>query len=103
MDRTSIERRSQSAKFIEHDSHRPDVRFERVRPVLNDFWGEVVRGSYHGPCKFNRVRQHLGYSKIAYFYDLVFGKKDVLSLDISMQNFPVVNMFQCQTTLGENV
>jgi len=49
------------------------------------------------------MRKNSSNSKISEFDDILLGQEDVLGLEISMDDLPIVNMLNRQTNLSEHV
>jgi hypothetical protein len=89
--------------FVENTAQRPDIRFLVIGLLLADLWREIVWRSNGCLGAVVGVLQDSGNSEITDFDRTVLIHKYVLCLQISVQNFPVVNVLDCQSHLDKPV
>jgi hypothetical protein len=71
--------------------------------VLAYFRTHIVRSSYHRHSCSVCILEHLGYSEVTQLDGIVPCQKDVLSLNVSMQNFPSMHVLQREAQLYEPI
>ncbi len=103
MKRCSSKRRLKSTHLIQQYSERPYIAFEIVRFVFNDLWTQVIRCTNYSLSVIDCRLEHFGYTEITKLYNPLLSQEDVLGLQISMQNLPIMYMLDCQTDLSEEV
>ena len=103
METRRVEWWSKHCHFIKHHTHRPHICAKCVRLRLYDFRREVVWRTYAGTGFLNSVREHLGDAQISYLDETARCHEDVLSLQIPVDDFPVMNVLHTQTDLSKPV
>jgi len=93
----------QSAHLLEQDAHGPNVTLEGVLLAFNDFRRQVVGGADHGLDHLVGVGQHFGDAEVAQLHHVALSQEDVLTLQVSVQHFAVVDVFHGETDLHEVV
>ena len=70
---------------------------------MTDFWTQVVRRANSCLGAVVGVLEYSSDAKISNFHLPVLGHKDVLSFEVSVQDFPVVDMLDCESHLDKPV
>ena len=94
---------TESDHFIEDTSKRPDIRFLVVRFLLADLWRQVVRSTDSCLSTIIGVLQNTSNTEVSNLNCTILVHKNVLSLQVSMENFPVVNMLNGKSHLDKPV
>ena len=97
----SIKRRCQSTHLVQEHTDAPNVSFEVVCVALHDLWTQVVWSAYNCRSHLCRWLENSGYTEISKFHDAALHQEDILRFDISVQDLPVMAVFQSQTDLRE--
>jgi len=98
-----IKGRFEGSHFVKHDAHGPHISTERIRLCLDHFGGQVVGCSDHRLRLLHGGLEHLGNAKVADLDNALLRQKHILSLQISVNNFSVMDVFHSQANLGEPV
>ena len=101
--RASIKRRCKSCHFVQKYAKGPNIGLEAVALALDDLRGEVIRCSNNGFRLGTSVGENARNSKITQLHDALFGAEDILTLQVSVQDFLVVAVLDCQRDLSEPV
>jgi hypothetical protein len=94
---------SQSHHFIEYAAQAPNITLLIVGLFLANFRGEIVRctdgclGAVIGMLKDS------GDTEVTYLYLICLCHEDILSFQITVQNFAIVNMLDSQAHLHKPV
>ena len=99
----ALERWTESTELVEHDAQRPDVALEGVGATFDDLRRKVVRGADHRPSHFDSVAKDSCNAEIAKFDDVLLCNKDILALDVSVEDLAVVDMLHAETDLSEPI
>jgi hypothetical protein len=94
---------AKSNHFVQDASKRPNIRLLVVRLLLADLWRQVIRSSYSCLSAIIGVLQNTSNTKVTNLDRPILVHEDVLSLQISVQNFPVVNMLNSESHLNKPV
>lgn len=94
---------AQGHHLVEDAAKGPDVRLLIVRLLLADFRRQVVRCSNGGLGTVVRVLENSCDTEISDLDLAILRHKNVLGLQVAMQNLPVVNMLDGQRHLYEPV
>jgi len=90
--RFRFKRRLQAHQLIKDYPKAPDVGFEAVGQVLNDFWREVVRRPDLRLDLFFGVSEQSGDSEVSKQYAFILFHEDVLALQVTVDDFFIVNV-----------
>ena len=94
---------TKSDHFVENATQRPNIRFLVVRFLLANFWRKVVRSSNGSLSTVVGVLQHTRDAEISDLDGSVLVHENVLSLQVSVQNFSVVDVLDGQRHLHKPV
>ena len=94
---------AESNHFVQDASKRPNIRLLVVRFLLADLWRQVIRSSDSCLSAIIGVLQNTSNTKVTNLDRPILVHEDVLSLQISVQNFPVVNMLNSESHLNKPV
>ena len=103
VERARIKGRCQGRHLVKEHSERPDVRLETVALTLNDLWGEIVGSSYHSLCFGARIWEYASNTKITQLYYVISSAENVLTLEVTMQNFLVMAVLHGEANLREPI
>ena len=103
METRRIKGRFEGSHLVKHDAHGPHISTERIRLCLDHFGGQVVGCSDHRLRLLHGGLEHLGNAKVADLDNALLRQKHILSLQISVNNFSVMDVFHSQANLGEPV
>ena len=90
-----------SAHLVQYHSQRPDVALEVVGLGLHYLRGKVVGCADYSPGILDCILKNLCDSEVADLDDALLRQKDILALEVSVQDLAVVDVLEPQTNLGE--
>lgn len=93
----------QGSHLIQKHAKRPNIRLKAISFLADNLWRQVVWGTNHRLGTRAGVGQHAGNAEITQLDDSTLRHKDILGLQISVQNFLIVGVFDGETDLGEPV
>ena len=93
--------RLERSQLIQDDACRPNVTLIGVALSHEDLGGDVVRRSPYSAG--TSVTKDFRYSKVPYLYDASLCQENILALNVSVQNFPIVTMLQRKAYLREHL
>mmetsp|Transcript_76907 Transcript_76907/g.124427 ORF Transcript_76907/g.124427 Transcript_76907/m.124427 type:complete len:243 (-) Transcript_76907:368-1096(-) len=97
-----LEGRLQREHLVEDDAQRPEVGLGPVGPVVAHLRRQVTRrpdeSQQHGP----RVGKDPGYAKVPDFHCSIAGEKDILALEVPVDNVTSVEVSQSSPALKED-
>lgn len=91
------------AHFVQQHSQRPNVAFEVVWFILDDFWTEIVRCTHDGDSLLDGGVEHLGDTEVAQFDYACFCQEYVLGLQVSVKYLSIVAVLHGQADLSKPV
>ena len=94
---------SERAHLVQEDTDAPNVRLEVIGVTLDDFRAEIVWCANNCGGHFCGRLQHSCNSKVSQLNHAVLHQENILRLDISMQDLPIVTVLQSQAYLREPV
>lgn len=103
MQRWRIKWGLQCAELIQHNAQRPDIRAHGVGLGLDHLGAQVVGRSYAGARLLDCGREDLCDSKITDLDNTLFSQEDILGLEVSVNDLPVVNVLHAQANLSKPV
>lgn len=96
-----VEWRLERSKLIQDDACRPNVTLIGVALSHKDLGSDVVwRSPYSARTS---VTKYFRDSKVSYLNDASLSQENILALNISVQNFPIVTMLQSEAYLREHL
>ena len=101
--RASIKRRCKGRHFVQKYAKGPNIGLEAVALALDDLRGEIIRCSNHSFGLRASVGENARNSEITQLHDALLGAEDILTLQVSVQDFLVVAVLDCQRDLSEPV
>ena len=98
-----FERVFQSRQRVKNTAERPDIDWERVHPMLDNFRSKVNRSPDARGEKIIGIMDNFGHTKITNFVMATLSLKYILHLDISMDDIFIVQVFQCRYESLKNI
>ena len=86
---------SEGDHLIEYAAQAPYIRLLIVRFFLANFWRKIIRSSNSSLSAIIGVLKNPSNPKVSNFNLVVLGHEDVLRLQVSVQDFPVMNVLYC--------
>lgn len=99
----SVKGGSQRTEFVKDDSQGPDIRGKGVRLGFNDFGTHVGWSTQYCLCVLLRCLQYFSDAEVAEFDDSGLSEEYVGSFEVTMDDFPIVNVFDCKGELCKSV
>ena len=103
VERSRIEGRCQGCHLIKEHSEWPDVRLKTVALTLNNLRREIVGSSYDSLCFGASIWEYASNTKITQLYDVISSAENVLTFEVTMQNFLVMAVLHGETNLREPI
>jgi hypothetical protein len=94
---------AQSDHFVENAAEGPDVRLLIVWLLLTDLRRQIVRSTDSSLCAIVSVLEYSSNTEVTNLDLAVLRHEDVLSFQVSVQDLPVMNVFDCKRHLHEPV
>ena len=100
---STLEWWSERAHFVKQNTKSPDISFGIILTCLDKLWCEIIGSTYD--CFSLRLggAENFGHTEVANFHLAILRHKDILRLDVSMQNLSVMQMLDTQANLSEPV
>jgi hypothetical protein len=100
---SALKSASQCTELIKYTTKRPNICFGIVMLAFADFGGKITGRPDLRFAHLGSVIKDTCNSKITELYSSVLHKENILKLQIAMQNFPVVKIFQSKGNLNKIV
>lgn len=89
------------AELIKDDTHGPHITLEVVGLALDDLRREVVWRSDNSPSVLHGRGKYLSDTEVTNLYDSRASEEDVLTLEVTMEDLPIMDVFKTETDLGK--
>ena len=99
----SIEWRSERHQLVKHYTHRPNICAEGIWLGLDNLWREVVWRANHCSCLLHSLHEHFCDSEISNLDKSSLGQEDILTLQVTVDDLPIMDVLHSQANLGEPV
>ncbi len=94
---------AQGCHLVENAAKGPDITFVVIWLVFANLWRKIVWRSNGCFRELIRIVKNTSNAKVAQFDKIFLGEKNVLSFEISVENFSIVDMLESKTDLNEEV
>ena len=94
---------SQSNHFVQNTTERPNVRLLIIWLLLTNFRREIIRSSNGSLCAIISMLKNSCNTKVSNFDRPILVHEDVLSFEISVKDFPIVNVLNGKSHLDKPI
>lgn len=94
---------SESTQLVQNAPQTPNIGFIRIRLILTNFRRQIIRSAHSGLRIFIGFLQNFGNPEIPDFDLPIRSQKNITSLEISVQNFQIMNILHSIEHLNEPI
>ena len=93
----------QGYHHVEDAAQAPNITLLVVWLFLADLWRQIIWCSDRSLCAVVCVLKYSRDTEISYLYLVCLGHEYVLGFQVAMEDFPIVDVFDCEAHLHEPV